>query len=81
MEKLEVCKKLMRLVWMSQAAIDNRKSIERGRSCAQIPNGICLRHSIYSIIMDRIHWSECDRDWSALYDEYVNLGATVRDIV
>lgn len=80
MEKLEVCKKLMRLAWMSQAAIDNRRSIERGRPCSPIPNGIRLEHSIRSIIMDRICWSLCDRNWSALYREYEIVHARVGDI-
>ena len=80
MEKLEVCKKLMRLVWMSQAAIDNRKSIEQGRHCSPIPNGICLEQSIHSIIMDKIWWNFCDRDWGALHSEYNAIRARVKDI-
>lgn len=81
MEKLEVCKKLMRLGWMSQAVIDNQVCgmANEGKG---ILSGLSLGVRVQDIIMMKIRWGEThySRFWSDVYEDYVNLGACIRDI-
>lgn len=81
MGKLEVCKKLMRLGWMSQAVIDNKVSgmEAKGRN---ILKDSSLYMRIADLIMYRIKWSKTHhtRFWSDVYEDYIRLGACIRDI-
>lgn len=81
MEKLEVCKKLMRLGWMSQAVIDNKVSglANEGHG---ILCGLSLDTMVRDIVMSKIRWGEThhSRVWSPRYEQYLNSGACIRDI-
>jgi hypothetical protein len=86
MEKLEICKKLSRLGWMSQAVIDNATTREHTdyANIRPILQDLRLGTYVHSIIMDKIVWSvvrpHCSRSWCARFEEYNGLGATIRDI-
>lgn len=86
MEKLEICKKLSRLGWMSQAVIDNTTTRRYTGYTAIRPilQDLSLGTYVHSIIMDKIQWgtvrSRCGRSWCARFEEYNGLGATIRDI-
>lgn len=81
MEKLEVCKKLMRLGWMSQAVIDNKVS-GRANQGFGILRGLSLDTTVHAIVMAKIRWGETypSRFWSDVYEAYLGLGACIRDI-
>lgn len=81
MEKLEVCKKLMRLGWMSQAVIDNKAS-GRANGGYGILRGLSLGTMVHDIVMAKIRWCEThhSRFWSDVYEAYLGLGACIRDI-
>lgn len=81
MEKLEVCKKLIRLGWMSQAVIDN-KVCGYASEGDGILRGLSLGTRVRDIVMSKIRW--CDtypsRFWSDVYEAYLDLEACIRDI-
>lgn len=81
MEKLEICKKLMRLGWISQATIDNKVCgyADTGHG---ILRGLSLRTGVQDIVMTNIRWSEThhSRCWSDVYEDYIRLGTCIRDI-
>lgn len=81
MEKLEICKKLMRLRWMSQAAIDN-KVCGYANTRMGILRGLSLRTKVHDIVMSKIRWGEThgSRYWPDVYKDYERLGACIRDI-
>lgn len=81
MEKLEVCKKLSRLGWMSQAVIDNKVSGMEAQGYG-ILRGSSLNMRVEELIMCRITWSATHhtRFWSDVYEDYIRLGACIRDI-
>lgn len=81
MEKLEVCKKLSRLGWMSQAVIDN-KVCGYANEGHGILRGLSLRTRVHDIVMTKIRWGEThhSRCWSEVYEDYISLGACIRDI-
>lgn len=81
MGKLEVCKKLIRLGWMSQAVIDN-KVCGMANEGKGILLGLSLGVRVQDIIMRKIRWSEThySRFWSDVYEDYARLGACIRDI-
>lgn len=81
MEKLEVCKKLMRLGWMSQAVIDN-KVCGYANTGQGFLRGLSLDTMVYSIVMHKIIWSGVhhSRFWSDVYEDYISLDARIRDI-
>ena len=81
MEKLEVCKKLIRLGWMSQAVIDN-KVCGLANEGKGILSGLSLDTRVQDIVMTKIKWSEIhySRFWSDVYEDYTNLCACIRDI-
>ena len=81
MEKLEVCKKLMRLGWMSQAVIDN-KVCGYANEGDGILRGLSLGTMVHDIVMLKIRWGDThpSRFWSDRYEGYLNLEACIRDI-
>ena len=81
MEKLEVCKKLSRLGWMSQAVIDNKVSGMEARGYGILRDS-SLNMRIDELIMCRITWSATNhtRCWSVVYEGYARLEACIRDI-
>ena len=81
MEKLEVCKKLSRLGWMSQAVIDNRVSGMEAEGYGILRDEY-LSSRVHDIIMCKISWSRAHhtRFWPAVYEDYERLGACIRDI-
>lgn len=81
MKKLEVCKKLIRLGWMSQAVIDN-KVCGYANAGDGILRGLSLDTRVHDIVMSKIRWSftHASRFWSDVYEGYVDLEACIRDI-
>lgn len=81
MEKLEVCKKLIRLGWMSQAVIDN-KVCGYANAGDGILRGLSLGTRVHDIVMSKIRWgyTHASRFWSDVYEDYVDLEACIRDI-
>lgn len=81
MEKLEVCKKLMRLGWMSQAVIDNKVSGREANGYG-ILKDVYLSTHVGDLIMCKIKWGDTHhtRFWSDVYEDYISLGACIRDI-
>lgn len=81
MEKLEVCKKLSRLGWMSQAVIDNKVSGMEAEGWGILRDEY-LSSRVQDLIMCKIKWSETHhtRFWSNVYEDYARLGTCIRDI-
>lgn len=81
MEKLEVCKKLSRLGWMSQAVIDNKVSGMEAQGYGILRDS-SLHMRVQDLIMCKITWGETHhtRFWSDVYEDYARLGACIRDI-
>lgn len=81
MEKLEICKKLIRLGWMSQAVIDN-KVCGRANAGHGILSGLSLDTMVCDIVMLKISWGKVhhSRFWSDVYEDYISFEARIRDI-
>lgn len=80
MEKIDVCKKLIRLGWTSRAVIDNRRTREVTASAFPMLFGLQMNSFIHEIIMDRLSWGSCEHVWSSYYEQYRNMGARIKDI-
>lgn len=69
MGKLEVCKKLSRLGWASQAVVDYHKTLPHW--AATFLYGIYMETYLDSIVMDKICWGSSLREdiWPQRYED------------
>lgn len=80
MEKLEVCRKLSRLGWMSQAVNNMNKRRQIGANDTMLRN-TNLQTKISNYLFEKVNWSYPDGvNWVGIYDGYVVLGATIESI-
>lgn len=81
MEKLEICKKLMRLGWISQATIDN-KVCGYANTRRSILRGLSLETKVHATVMSKLKWDEThhSRSWSDVYKDYRSLDLRIRHI-
>lgn len=80
MEKLEACKKLSRLGWMSQACDNMNKRRQNGATDTMLRN-TTLQTRLSRYVFDKLYWSYPDGvNWVALHDGYVGLDATIGSI-
>lgn len=80
MEKLEVCKKLSRLGWMSKACDNMNKRRQRGATDTMLRD-TTLQTELSSYLFDKLNWSQPDGvDWVELYNGYAALDATIGGI-
>lgn len=68
--KLEVCKKLSRLGWTSQAVVDYYRTTSRWG--ATFLHGIYMETYLTSIVMDKITWMHSPREhtWQLRHRDY-----------
>lgn len=80
MEKLEVCKKLSRLCWISQACDNMNKRRQRGVTDTMLRN-TTLQTKLYGYIFNKVSWSFPDGvNWVDLHNGYLGSGATIESI-